>query len=116
MFFKSQATKDQEAAAMRQAIKDEIKKEQQAEAEAKAKELADAKVAEASAEPWIDVRGEPDSDGRIRLQVDWNDAFIKLLKKNGFGGANDDVIIQQYLTVMHRQLMEQTVGEGHFDG
>lgn len=57
--------------------------------------------------PWITVNGRDVGDGRIELECDWNSQFIDYLRKNGFNGANDEVVVQQYLAVMHRQMMEE---------
>ena len=62
-------------------------------------------------EPWVDIKGIVANDGRIELEADWNDAFIEFLQEQGFNGANDEVIMQQYITVMHRQLMNEGIGE-----
>lgn len=58
----------------------------------------------------IDVSGRVRENGQIELKIDWNDEFIKELKANGYNGANEDVIIQQYLATLHRRLMEDTTG------
>jgi len=55
----------------------------------------------------IEVDGYINDKGQIALKVDWNDAFIKELKKAGYNGANDEVIIQQYLATMHRNLLAE---------
>ena len=58
----------------------------------------------------IDVHGKINDNGQIELKIDWNDDFIKELRANGFNGANDDVIIQQYLATIHRKLLEEEKG------
>lgn len=56
-----------------------------------------------SAEPWVEVIGEKiDSDGRIELQLDWNAAFIKYLKLNGFRGQTDEILVQTWLAALER--------------
>lgn len=37
------------------------------------------------------------ADGRIKIEMDWNDSFIKTLRNSGYTGANDERIIQQWL-------------------
>lgn len=61
-----------------------------------------------SAEPWVEVVGEKiDEDGRIELQLDWNAAFVKYLRLNGFRGATDDVLVQSWLAALEKD----TTGE-----
>lgn len=56
-----------------------------------------------SAEPWVEVIGEKiDEDGRIELQLDWNAAFVKYLRLNGFRGATDDVLVQTWLAALQK--------------
>lgn len=56
-----------------------------------------------SPEPWVEVVGENiDSEGRIELQLDWNIAFVKYLRQNGFRGATDDILVQQWLAALQR--------------
>ena len=55
----------------------------------------------------IDVHGKINDKGQIELKIDWTEDFIKQLRANGYNGANDDVIVQQYLATIHRRLMEE---------
>ena len=61
----------------------------------------------------IDVRGEVNSKGQIQLKVDWDDEFIATLKTHGYNGANDEVIVQQYIATIHRRMMEEE-NDGQF--
>ena len=65
------------------------------------------KIGKDSDAPWVDVTGTVTSDGRIALEADWNDAFIVFLRGEGLNGANDEAIVQQYIAIMHRQLMSE---------
>ena len=59
----------------------------------------------ASSDPWVEVIGENiTDDGRIELRLDWNPAFIHYLRKSGFRGANDDVLVQAWLISLDRNL------------
>jgi len=58
-----------------------------------------------SDEPWVEMKNVVDSEnGGIKMEMDWNDAFIKHLRSNGFAGENDDILIQQYISVMSQQI------------
>lgn len=112
----------------RQALKEELKKEIQEENKAREEEIKKAKsdakrkakeirkAAEkarkeeeerlkASDEPWVTITGNEDKEqpGIIKVEIDWNDAFIKLLRKNGYKGTDDETIIQHYLAVISKR-------------
>ncbi len=57
-----------------------------------------------SSEPWVEVIGEHiDDEGRIEIQLDWNDAFIKYLRRNNFRGATDDILVQAWLAALEKE-------------
>ena len=56
---------------------------------------------------FIHIEGAPMSNGRIELTMDWDDEFIKYLRANGFNGTTDENVVQQYIAVMHRQLLNE---------
>lgn len=50
--------------------------------------------------PWVDVvhseyNDNEGSDG-FAFELDWNDAFINLLRKEGYSGPTDDAIVEQW--------------------
>lgn len=57
-------------------------------------------------EPRLDVVHlgiEP--DGKVKVQLDWNRAFIRHLKDNGITGDTEDEAVQKYLTMLtHNEL------------
>lgn len=69
--------------------------------------------------PWVDVihseyKEEHGTDG-FSFELDWNDAFVKLLRADGYNGATDEEIVEQwfedkstdhYLGVLSDQLEE----------
>jgi hypothetical protein len=58
--------------------------------------------------PWVTITGEAiDPEKGIRLSLDWNDEFIKFLKSNGITGSDEEQIVQKYITMLYRELMEQ---------
>lgn len=65
-----------------------------------------------SDEPWFSQIGteekDPNNEGVIHFKYDWNDAFIKLLRKNGYKGIDDEAIVQHYLAVMAKVAAEKT--------
>jgi len=48
-----------------------------------------------SGEPYIEIISEGvDPMGRVKIEFDWNDAFIAHLRKNGFDGRSEEEVIE----------------------
>lgn len=109
----------------KETLKKEIREELAAEAEEKAREEA-RRVAEAeekarleeeqrmknSDEPWVEIRGiVEDKEKGIKIELDWNDAFVKYLRKNGYTGVDDDAVIQRYIAVLSKQVADDMADE-----
>jgi len=61
----------------------------------------------ASSEPWVDFVGDVrDTEKGQRLRMEWNDAYIVWLKSIGITGADDDQIVQQYVTMLLKDMNE----------
>lgn len=100
-----------------QKLHDEALKKARAEAKRKAKQIKKAEEQarkeeeerlKESDEPWVDIRGkeDPKNKGVIKVEIDWNDAFIKLLRENGYRGVDDEAIMQHYLAVIAKRASE----------
>lgn len=62
----------------------------------------------ASDEPWCEMDNKVrDTERGQRVEIEWNDAFIKYLKEAGLAGADDEQIIQQYLTLLLRNTVDK---------
>lgn len=60
-----------------------------------------------SNEPWVQVIGEHvDDEHGIKIELDWNDAFVKYLRKNGYTGVSDEAVVQKWLTHLYQHLIE----------
>lgn len=64
-----------------------------------------------SNEPWCQVVGEGIIDGQLKLELDWNDAFIEFLLENGFTGKTDEEIVAKWMLMVHRELDESNKQE-----
>lgn len=92
-------------------IKDELRKEvlEELRAENKAKEEKQREVEEKQAEedPHVEIKGiVHDPKQGIKIELDWNDAFIQHLRNNGYDGADDDAIVQKYIAILAKQVAE----------
>lgn len=59
-------------------------------------------------EPYCHVVGEGVVDGQLKLELDWNDAFIDFLLENGFTGKTDEEIVAKWMLMVHRELDESS--------
>ena len=58
-----------------------------------------------SDEPWFEfVGGEVHPEHGLELRLDWNDAFIEQLKRQGYKGTSDDEIIAQYVANVQKTI------------
>jgi len=65
-----------------------------------------------SSEPWVDIVGWTDTKQGIKVELDWNDAFVLHLKDNGITGADDDQIVQQWITLLLRDMADDMSDDG----
>jgi hypothetical protein len=67
------------------------------------------KKKKASSDPYIEIISEGiDSVGRIKIEFDWNTAFILHLRNNGFEGTSEEEIIQKWfqaITLSHSDIL-----------
>lgn len=62
-----------------------------------------------SNQPWFDIgSADFDADQGIKMQLDWNDAFIDFLKQNGYVGMTETDLVSQYLNDWLRTITPQT--------
>ena len=96
---------------IRKEILEEVRKEREEEKVVELKRLEEEK-AEKEKEPWVDIKGiMEDPKNGIRVDLDWNDAFVDYLRENGITGADDEVVVQKWITMLYRDLIEQQQGE-----
>ena len=61
-----------------------------------------------SDEPWVDFVGNVrDMEEGQRLEMDWNDAFIKYLRDNGIEGSDDEQVVQKYISLLLRDMTDK---------
>ena len=88
--------RDEAAKAERERIEEEEK--------ARKEEVARMKASE---EPWVEIKGiVQDPERGIKIDLDWNDAFVKHLRQNGYTGADDNAVVQRYVAVLAKQVAE----------
>lgn len=61
-----------------------------------------------STEPWVEIRSAEFNENRgIRIELDWNDAFVNHLKESGIKGSNEEEIVQKWLAFLYQDLIEK---------
>jgi len=62
----------------------------------------------ASEDPWVDFVGTVrETEHGQRIELEWNDAFIDYLRASGLMGSSDEQIVQQYITLLLRDMTDQ---------
>jgi hypothetical protein len=57
------------------------------------------------------VHSDITEDGQVKLKLEWNDAFIRMLQANGFQGDSEDDLIQNYLHQVTKNVDTQMFDE-----
>jgi len=67
----------------------------------------------ASPDPWVDIIGWVRTDAGVKVELDWNDAFVDYLRVNGIKGTDDEQTVQKWVTLLLRDMaddMEERFG------
>lgn len=101
---------------LKEQLRADILKELKAEDERKAAELeANRKVQQtvhqkyleqmyASSEPWVELQSWADTPQGVKVELEWNDAFITYLKTQGIEGTDDDQTVQKWVALLLMQV------------
>jgi hypothetical protein len=56
-----------------------------------------------SSEPWVHIIGSIEDPSKgVKLDLDWNDAFIKYLRENKVPGITDEDVVSYWVTTIHQ--------------
>lgn len=89
-------------------LQEEIEAEQAANRPQFSRVLSDeAEKHRDSKEPWVTVVGETVTEDGIKLELDWNKAFVKFLKAQGVTGSDETQIIQKWLSMVAYQTADR---------
>lgn len=62
--------------------------------------------------PWVDIKGwYDDPEHGVKVELDWNVAFIDYLKEHNFSGSTEDEIVQKWIIMLLRDMSEQHKGD-----
>lgn len=64
--------------------------------------------------PWVKIVGESvDPEKGIRIELDWNEAFIKYLRKNGYNGSDEEAVVGKWLAHMYKHVSDKMTGNNN---
>jgi hypothetical protein len=56
-------------------------------------------------EPYIALKGVvEDPEYGMKLELDWNDSFVRHLRASGIEGPTDDIMVQRWLEIIAREV------------
>lgn len=58
----------------------------------------------ASTEPWVELQSWADTPQGVKVELEWNDAFVLYLKNQGIEGIDDDQIVQKWVALLLMQV------------
>ena len=64
-----------------------------------------------SPDPWMELVGISADDGQIKIELDWNPAFVETLRKNGFVGPDEETVMQRYVAILAKSVAEDMTAD-----
>lgn len=61
----------------------------------------------ASPDPWVDIIGWVRTDEGVKIELEWNDAFIDYLRAEGIKGIDAEQTVQKWVTLLLRDMADQ---------
>lgn len=76
----------------------------------------------ASPEPWVEIVGWVQTEQGVKVELEWNDAFIDFLKVEGVTGTDEDQVVQKWVAMLLHNIADDMgekvtpEGESEFQG
>lgn len=64
-----------------------------------------------SPEPWVEIVSWVDTEQGVKVELEWNDAFIDHLKVEGVTGTDEDQIVQKWVAVLLHNVADDMGGK-----
>jgi hypothetical protein len=67
-----------------------------------------------SDDPWVEIEGWVETKEGVRVELEWNDAFVRHLRDNGITGTDEDQVVQKWIAVLLHDMagqIDEEVGE-----
>lgn len=59
-----------------------------------------------SKEPWVELQSWADTPQGVKVELEWNDAFVAYLKSQGIEGTDEDQTVQKWVTLLLMQVSD----------
>lgn len=59
-----------------------------------------------SPHPWVEVVGGAQTEAGMKIELDWNDAHVDLLRKGGITGTDDEQVVHKWVTLLLRDMAD----------
>lgn len=59
-----------------------------------------------STDPWVDILGIVHTEQGVRIELEWNDAFVQYLRSNGLTGVEEEAVVQKWVTLLLRDMAD----------
>jgi len=59
-----------------------------------------------SPDPWVDIIGWVRTDEGVKVELEWNDAFVDYLRSSGIKGTEDEELVQKWVTLLLRDMAD----------
>lgn len=69
-----------------------------------------------SPEPWVDIIGWIETEQGVRVELEWNDAFVAFLQTEGVTGTDEDQIVQKWVAMLLRNVADDMGDKAVPDG
>ncbi len=56
--------------------------------------------------PWVSFESYEMEGDQLKIELDWNDAFVDLLRSTGYVGASDEVIVRKWMSYMSDKIQQ----------
>lgn len=69
-----------------------------------------------SPDPWVEIEGWVETSEGARIELEWNNAFVDYLREQGISGADDDQVVQKWVThLMYDLTQRMSEDEGDYE-
>lgn len=66
-----------------------------------------------SPDPWVEIVGWVYTNEGVKIELEWNNAFVDYLRSNGVSGSDEDQVVQKWVTVLLRDMADRMDENGN---
>ena len=57
-----------------------------------------------SPNPWVEIEGWAENTNGVKVELEWNEAFVVFLRSQGISGSDDDQVVQKWITLLMQDM------------